>query len=88
MYTTDEIKRVMEPIEETPEIGFIEEMKPDRQAAAMRYYLVEDILYEWHSKLNDRRMNTRELPKELKKLYDQASYIMIQIGEYENSLSK
>ena len=68
MYTVDEIKRIMEPTEETPEIGFIEDMKPDRQAAAMRYYLVEDILYDWHGKLNDRRMNTREIPKELKEL--------------------
>ncbi len=88
MYTIDEIRRIMEPEEETPKIGFIEDMKPDRQAAAMRYYLVEDILYDWHGKLNDRRMNTREIPEELKELYDQACHIMMKIARYEHKLSE
>ena len=88
MYTTDEIKKMMEPTEEIPEIGFIEKKPPDRQAAAMRYYLVEDILYDWYGKLNDRRMNTREMPDDLRKMYDEAVHTMIKIGQYEQKLSR
>ena len=88
MYTTDEIKKVMEPVEEMPKIGFIDRKQPDKKAAAQRYYWAEDMLYDWHSKLNDRSSNTREMPKELLELYDQACNVIMQICDYEKRLSE
>ena len=88
IYTADEIKRMMEPVEETPSIGFIEPKQPDRQAAAQRYYWVQDMLYDWHGKLNDRNSNTREMPKDLKDLYDQACHVLLKISDYEKKLSE
>ena len=86
MYTTEEIRKSMEPVEPKPDIGFIELKQPDRKAAAQRYFLVEDILYDWHGKLNDRGMNTRSMPGDLKQLYDEAVHILLKIRDYEKGL--
>ena len=87
MYTVDEIKSTMEPTEREPErLFFIDRKQPDRKAAANRYYLIDDMLYDWHGKLNDRSMNTREMPEDLKHLYDQAVSIMLKIRDYEHGL--
>ena len=88
MYTTDEIRQTMEKPEETRWIGFIDRKLPDRKAASERYYIVQEILYDWHSKLNDYRMNTREMPEELRKMYDQAVSILFDISNYERKLSE
>ena len=88
MYTTDEIKQTMDQTEEPQYFDFIDRKMPDRKAASERYYLVQDILYDWHSKLNDYRCNTREMPKDLLELYDKAVGIMVQISNYERKLSE
>ena len=86
MYTTDEIRSTMEKVEPRPDFMFIEHKQPDRKAAAQRYFLVEDILYDWHGKLNDRQMNTRSMPTDLKQMYDEAVRIMLKIRDYEKGL--
>ena len=88
MYTTEEIRQTMEKPEEPKWYGFIDRKLPDRKAASERYYLVQDILYTWHGKLNDKNCNTREMPKDLLELYDQAVGIMVKISDYERKLSE
>ena len=89
MYTTDEIRSTMESVNQNPQrLYFIHRKLPDRKAAANRYYLIDDILYDWHGKLNDRQMNTREMPDDLQQLYDQAVSTMLKIRDYERKLSE
>jgi hypothetical protein len=88
MYTTEEIKRTMEPADEPIWHGFIDRKMPDRKAARQRYEFVQDILYDWHGKLNDKDCNTREMPEELLELYDRAVGIMVKISNYEKKLSE
>lgn len=86
MYTTDEIRSTMERVEPRPDIGFIEHKQPDRKAAAQRFFLVEDILYDWHGKLNDNNMNTRGMPTDLRQMYDEVVHLMLKIRDYEKGL--
>lgn len=88
MYTTEEIRQTMEQPEELKWYGFIDRKLPDRKAASERYYIVQEILYDWHSKLNDYRMDTREMPDELRNLYDQAVNTLLKISKYERKLSE
>lgn len=87
MYTTEEIKRVMEDPEPVWH-GFIDPKAPDRKAARRRYEFVQDILYDWHGKLNDKDCNTREMPQDLLDLYDRTVGLMIKISDYEKKLSE
>jgi hypothetical protein len=86
MYTAEEIRKSMEPAEPKVDLGFISHKQPDRKAAAQRYFLVDDMLYDWHGKLNDQSMNTRSMPTDLKQMYDDAVHILLKIREYEKSL--
>ena len=84
----DEIKNATERPEQPRNDRFIFRKGPDRKAASERYYIVQDILYDWHGKLNDSNLNTREMPKDLLDMYDQASELMVRISMYERKLSE
>ena len=86
-YSIDEIKDIMEE-PEVEEITFIMPKKPDRQAAANRAFLAEDLLRSWHSALNDEKCNTHEMPEELLKLYQEACDKISVIIGFEEKLSR
>jgi len=81
----EEINNCVEkPKKELPK--FVTNKGPDPKAAAMRHYLVEELLKNWYDRLNDSLCDTRDMPEELKRLYDKACNVMITISEYEKSL--
>ena len=86
-YSIDEIKGIMEE-PKVEEITFIMPKRPDRQAAANRAFLAEDLLRRWHSSLNDESCNTREMPEELLKLYQEACDKISVIIGFEERLSR
>ena len=82
------VKEIMEGSIVEPEITFIMKKRPDRQAAANRAFLAEDLLRSWHTALNDEKCNTREMPNELLQLYQEACDKISVIIGYEERLSK
>lgn len=90
-FTLEEIKEAMESGEaqvSEPKTLFISRKRPDRKAAAERYYWVDDILRDWHGKLNDESSNTREMPEDLLDLYSQVCSLMVAIRMRERELSE
>lgn len=82
------VKEIMEGSIVEPEITFIMKKRPDRQAASNRAFLAEDLLRSWHAALNDDKCNTREMPDELLKLYQEACDKISVIIGYEERLAK
>ena len=72
--------------EGTKELSFIVKKGPDRKSAAERYYLVEDLLRTWYDALNSESCNTREMPYELRVMYEKASDMLIDIREEERKI--
>lgn len=71
-------------IVETPEPIFIKRQDPDKGAAAARLAITEKMFEKWHADIN--RTNTRELPKELVNVYEEASMALCKILMYEKEI--
>ena len=63
---------------------FIKASGPDKQAAATRLAETEKHFEEWYEAIN--RTNTRELPAELVKFYEDAAFALCMILKYEKEL--
>ena len=63
---------------------FIKASGPDKLAAAERLASTEKHFEEWHAAIN--RTNTRELPPDLIRCYDEAAYALCKILKYEKEL--
>ena len=63
---------------------FIRPSGPDKHAAAIRLAETERHFEEWHAAIN--RTNTRELPAELIKYYDEAAYALCKVLTLERGI--
>jgi hypothetical protein len=63
---------------------FIKAAGPDKLAAAERLATTEKHFEEWHAAIN--RTNTRELPPELVRYYDEAAFALCMILKLEKGL--
>lgn len=63
---------------------FIKPSGPDKHAAATRLAITEQHFEEWHAAIN--RTNTRELPAELIKYYDEAAYALCKVLTLERGI--
>ena len=70
----------------TEESIFIRKKPADTKAAAYRYAVLERILEEWFTEINSDKANTREIPYELKEMYEQACKTMLKIRMYEQDI--
>lgn len=63
---------------------FIKTLGPDKRAAAERFAVTEKFFEEWHTAIN--QTNTRELPPDLVRYYEEAAFALCMILKMEKGL--
>ena len=63
---------------------FIKKLGPDKRAAAERFAVTEKFFEEWHTAIN--QTNTRELPPDLVRYYEEAAFALCMILKMEKGL--
>ena len=71
---------------DTPAGLFFDPVGPDRYAAMDRKRITEQIFEEWYRKINT--TNTRAIPADLKRLYEDATVTLCQILTKEEDIIK
>lgn len=71
---------------DTPAGLFFDPVGPDRYAAMDRKRITEQIFEEWYRKINT--TNTRAIPADLKRLYEDATITLCQILTKEEDIIK
>lgn len=71
---------------DTPVGLFFDPVGPDRYAAMDRKRITEQIFEEWYRKINT--TNTRAIPADLKRLYEDATITLCQILTKEEDIIK
>ena len=71
---------------ERPRCLFFDPVGPDRYAAMDRKRITEQIFEEWYRKINT--TNTRAIPADLKRLYEDATIALCQILTEEEKIIK
>lgn len=79
------VREVMGAVENRPPL-FFDPVGPDRYAAMDRKRITEQIFEEWYRKINT--TNTRAIPAELKRLYEDATIALCQILTEEEKIIK
>ena len=71
---------------ERPRCLFFDPVGPDRYAAMDRKRITEQIFEEWYRKIN--ATNTREIPEDVRSLYEDATIALCKILNKEEELIK
>ena len=79
------VREVMGAVENRPPL-FFDPVGPDRYAAMDRKRITEQIFEEWYRKINT--TNTRAIPADLKRLYEDATITLCQILTKEEDIIK
>jgi hypothetical protein len=79
------VREVMGAVENRPPL-FFDPVGPDRYAAMDRKSITEQIFEEWYRKINT--TNTRAIPADLKRLYEDATIALCQILTEEEKIIK
>lgn len=79
------VREVMGAVENRPPL-FFDPVGPDRYAAMDRKRITEQIFEEWYRKINT--TNTRAIPADLKRLYEDATIALCQILTEEEKIIK
>ena len=79
------VREVMGAVENRPPL-FFDPVGPDRYAAMDRKRITEQIFEEWYRKINT--TNTRAIPADLKRLYEDATIALCQILTKEEDIIK
>lgn len=69
-----------------PQVLFFDPVGPDRYAAMDRKRITEQIFEEWYRKINT--TNTRAIPADLKRLYEDATIALCHILTEEEKIIK
>lgn len=77
------VREVMGAVENRPPL-FFDPVGPDRYAAMDRKRITEQIFEEWYRKINT--TNTRAIPADLKRLYEDATIALCQILTEEEKI--
>lgn len=70
--------------EESSDKVYLKDKGPDRKAAAARYILCDQVKEEWLANVNS--TNTRDMPKNLERLYELAGSVLDEIAKYERDI--
>lgn len=79
------VREVMGAVENRPPL-FFDPVGPDRYAAMDRKRITEQIFEEWYRKINT--TNTRAIPADLRRLYEDATIALCQILTEEERIIK
>ena len=79
------VREVMGAVESRPPL-FFDPVGPDRYAAMERKRITEQIFEEWYRKINT--TNTRAIPADLRRLYEDATIALCQILTKEEDIIK
>lgn len=79
------VREVMGAAENRPPL-FFDPVGPDRYAAMDRKRITEQIFEEWYRKINT--TNTRAIPADLRRLYEDATIALCQILTEEEKIIK
>lgn len=79
------VREVMGAVENRPPL-FFDPVGPDRYAAMDRKRITEQIFEEWYRKINT--TNTRAIPADLRRLYEDATIALCQILTEEEKIIK
>lgn len=79
------VREVMGAVENRPPL-FFDPVGPDRYAAMERKRITEQIFEEWYRKINT--TNTRAIPADLRRLYEDATITLCQILTKEEDIIK
>lgn len=79
------VREVMGAVENRPPL-FFDPVGPDRYAAMDRKRITEQIFEEWYRKING--TNTRGIPAEVRRLYEDATVALCKILTKEEDIIK